>query len=129
MFEANITRDANNHLRYLHFSKSHFQTGSIHLSPDCVSFLGKDVLEISELKSNMIIGNLFIWNLHSKPTKFLGFSCWFTTSRMLAVAFLTAPKNFTARNSWCLKLRQKRWLKSEALGVGGAIKSRRKIYK
>ncbi|MBS3098763.1 hypothetical protein J4462_00975 [Candidatus Pacearchaeota archaeon] len=26
---------------------------------------------------------------------------WWTTSRMLAVAFLTAPKNFTARNSWC----------------------------
>jgi len=44
----------------------------IHLSLDCVSFLGKDVLEISEenfelpdffkileLKSNLIIGNLY----------------------------------------------------------------------
>jgi len=44
----------------------------MHLSPDCVSFLGKDVLEIPEenfelpdffkileLKSNLIIGNLF----------------------------------------------------------------------
>ena len=31
----------------------------IHLSPDCVRFFGKDVLEISELKSNLIIGNLY----------------------------------------------------------------------
>ena len=32
----------------------------IHLSPDCVRFFGKDVLEISELKSNLIIWNLYI---------------------------------------------------------------------
>jgi len=31
----------------------------IHLSPDCVRFFGKDVLEIPELKSNLIIGNLY----------------------------------------------------------------------
>jgi len=33
---------------------------NIHLSPDCVRFFGKDVLEISELNSNQIIGNLYI---------------------------------------------------------------------
>ena len=39
------------------FEKSCFSV--IHLSPDYVSFLGKDVLEISELKSNLIIRNLY----------------------------------------------------------------------
>ena len=32
---------------------------SIHLSLNCVRFFGKDVLEISELNSNQIIGNLY----------------------------------------------------------------------
>jgi len=33
---------------------------SIHLFLDWVRFLGKDVLEISELNSNTIIGNLYM---------------------------------------------------------------------
>ena len=35
------------------------QVKIVHLSPDCVRFFGKDVLEISEPKSNLIIGNLY----------------------------------------------------------------------
>ena len=35
-----------------------YSTG-IHLSPDCVRFFEKDVLEIPELNSNLIIGNLY----------------------------------------------------------------------
>ena len=34
----------------------------IHLSRDCVRFFGKDVLEVPELKSNLIIGNLYRLN-------------------------------------------------------------------
>ncbi|MBS3099519.1 hypothetical protein J4462_04865 [Candidatus Pacearchaeota archaeon] len=55
------SRDATNWLIICvsRYSKLGYHTPDIHLSPDCVRFFWKDVLEIPELNSNLIIGNLY----------------------------------------------------------------------
>ena len=87
----------------------------IHLSPDCVRFFGKDVLEIPEenfelpdffkileLNSNLIIGNLYIYVLRYRTSflkRILNYSDFFNLLNMKkALRMLQSDKLFLIIN-------------------------------